>query len=97
MQDFGLQFVQPELVILIPVLYLIGMFLKFSHWIDDRSIPLYLGVAGVVLSAVVIFSTKAQSGLNWTQAIFASITQGILVAGMAVYTNQIVKQSTKDS
>ncbi len=97
MQEFGLQFVQPELVILIPVLYLIGMFLKSSRFIDDRSIPIYLGAVGVVLSAAVIFSTKAQNGMNWTQAIFAAITQGILVAGMAVYTNQIVKQSTKEN
>lgn len=97
MQEFGDRFIQPELMVLIPVLYLIGMFLKSSRWVDDRSIPLYLGAVGVILSAAVIFSTRAQNGMNWTQAIFASLTQGILVAGMAVYTNQIVKQSTKES
>lgn len=90
-----MDYVKPELLILVPVLYLIGMFLKSSKKIDDCNIPLYLGLIGILLSAVFLAATLGNNLSDVVQAIFASVTQGILLAGMAVYANQIVKQAGK--
>lgn len=89
-------YILPELLILVPVLYLIGYALKQNKRISDENIPLTLCLTGVVLAFLYILSTTP---LNSTQAvgtaIFAAITQGILVAGAAVLGNQIIKQGEK--
>lgn len=89
-------YILPELLILAPVLYLIGYALKQNKRIQDDNIPIVLCLTGVVLAFLYILSTTP---LNSTQAvgtaIFAAITQGILVAGAAVLGNQIVKQGKK--
>lgn len=90
------EFIKPELLILIPVLYLIGAGLKKSKKISDSLIPLILGGAGVLLSALWVFaSTKITGSKEIATAIFTSITQGVLVAGASVYANQIYKQISK--
>ena len=85
-------FIKPELMILIPVLYLIGIALKKIS-LPDKFIPLILGASGVILSAVYLLSvTQTISTRDVWNAIFAAITQGILCAGASVYANQIYKQ-----
>ena len=49
--------IKPELLVLIPVLYLIGMALKKSSVADTR-IPWILGVASVILSLLYILATS---------------------------------------
>ena len=49
--DYLTDYIKPELLILIPVLYLIGMGLKKSQSVADRKIPLILGACGVLLAA----------------------------------------------
>lgn len=89
-------FIKPELLILIPVLYLIGLAIKKST-IADKFIPLLLGGFGVALSALWVFATTDISGGKAAvMAIFTAITQGVLVAGASVYANQIYKQSKED-
>lgn len=89
-------YILPELLILVPVLYAIGYALKKNHKIADNNIPLILCGFGIFLSFLYLLSTTP---LNNTQqigmAIFAAITQGILVAAAAVLSNQIIKQSEK--
>lgn len=89
------EYIKPELLVLIPVLYLIGMAIKRSR-IDDRHIPVILGVCGVLLSALYLIATEQ---INGTQAVatafFTAVTQGILLAGASVYVNQIIKQEMK--
>ena len=82
-------YIKPELLVLIPVLYIIGEFIKKSK-INDIYIPLILGGTGVVLALVYVIGTSGFSVIN----IFAGITQGILCAGCAVYGDQIIKQGT---
>lgn len=79
------EYIQPELLILIPVLYLVGYALKKTTIISDKFIPVILGVVGTVL-AVCYGLTAGQFNL------FAAITQGILCAGASTYANQIYKQ-----
>lgn len=89
-------FIKPELMILIPVLYLIGIALKKTS-LSDKFIPLILGASGIILSTLYLLSvTQIVSTQDVWSAIFAAITQGILCAGASVYANQIYKQIKKD-
>lgn len=90
------EYVKPELLILIPVLYLVGLAIKKSN-IADKFIPLLLGVVGVLLSGLYLFATEDINGSQAVAtAIFTAITQGVLVAGASVYANELIKQAGKD-
>lgn len=88
-------FIRPELLILIPVLYFIGVSIKKSR-IRDTLIPFILGIAGVILAAIYIFAATEVQGVQAVfSAIFAALTQGVLCAAAAVYSNQLIKQAIK--
>ncbi len=90
------QYIKTELVILIPVLYLVGMALKKSR-IADKFIPTILGAVAVVLSTIWVMSSSDISGIqSWLSAVFTSITQGVLLAGASVYVNQLYIQTKKN-
>lgn len=90
------EFIKPELLILIPVLYFIGIAIKKSA-IKDNYIPLILGGIAIVLSGIYLFATDEIMGAQAiATAIFTAITQGILCAAASVYTNQIIKQAQKE-
>lgn len=92
--DFN-EFIKPELLILVPVLYLVGIGLKKSK-LSDRFIPFILGGIAIVLSAAWVVATSNISTLqDVASALFISITQGILSAGASVYANQLYVQSKK--
>ena len=89
------EFIKPELMVLVPVLYLIGNMIKDSH-ISDKYIPIYLGGISVTLSFLFIMATSAVGG--WQEAfaaLFSAFTQGVLCAGASVYMNQLIKQAGK--
>lgn len=89
------ELIKPELLILIPVLYLVGIGLKKSR-LTDNLIPLVLGGISIVLSAARVIATSDISTLkDVASAMFVSVTQGILSAGASVYINQIYVQSKK--
>lgn len=90
------EFIKPELLILIPVLYLIGTAIKKSK-IDDRFIPLILGAVGVLSAAVYVIATESlNSAQTIATAVFTAFTQGVLCAGASVYINQIIKQTKSE-
>ena len=89
------EFIRPESLVLVPVLYLIGAGLKQSEF-KDKLIPAALGLAGVLLSAMYIAATGTFAGAQDVIAgAFAALTQGVLCAGASVYVNQVVKQAGK--
>lgn len=89
------EFIKPELLILIPVLYVVGIGLKKSK-LSDTLIPLILGGIAIVLSAAWVIATSDISTLkDIAYALFISVTQGILSAGTSVYVNQLYVQSKK--
>ena len=89
------EFIKPELLILIPVLYVVGIGLKKSK-LSDTLIPLILGGIAIVLSAAWVIATSNISTLrDIAYALFISVTQGILSAGASVYVNQLYVQSKK--
>lgn len=87
-----LDFIRPELLTLIPLLYIVGMILKDAAFVRDNFIPLVLGGVGVVLAICYVCGDAATFSLT---AVATSVTQGILCAGVAVYGNQIFKQFKK--
>lgn len=82
-------YIKPELLVLVPVLYILGSILKNTKSVSDKYIPAILGVVGVVLSFIYVVSTEGVALIG----AFTAITQGILVTGVAVYVNQLFKQS----
>ena len=90
-------FVKPELLIVAVVLYFIGIWLKKSEVVKAKYIPLINGAIGIVICAIYVFATcTCITRQNIAQAVFTAITQGILVAGLSTYVNQIVKQTGKE-
>lgn len=89
-------YIKTELLILIPVLYFIGIGLKKSK-LPNKWIPVTLGVASVLLSAIWIVATTDIFGFREIAfAVFTAVTQGVLVAGASVYANQLYIQAKKE-
>ena len=95
--DFNIfnEFIKPEFMILIVVMYVVGMALKKTALIKDKFIPIILGVISILIVAIYLFATMS---LNTSQdilmLIYMAITQGILCAAGSVYANQVYKQLT---
>lgn len=89
------EFVKPELLILIPVLYLIGVGIKKTA-IKDKYIPFILGITSIVFCGLYTFATTdIHTSKEIAMALFTACTQGVLIAGTSVYANQIYKQIKK--
>lgn len=96
MIDVILPYVKPELIVVSIVLYFIGLGFKKSETIKDKYIPATLGFIGVVLCLVYVLATSELNGYrSILLAIFTAIVQGVLVAGLSNYANQLVKQAKK--
>lgn len=96
MMEQIMNYVKPELIVVAVVLYFVGAGLKKSEAVADKYIPIILGAVGVVLCAIWVLATcPIDTGQNIAMAIFTAIVQGILVAGLSTYVNQIIKQSQK--
>lgn len=91
-----MNYVQPELIVVAVVLYFIGMGLKKAEAVQDKYIPLILGGIGIALCALWVLATCAlASPQEIVMAVFTAIIQGILVAGLSTYVNQVIKQAQK--
>ena len=90
------EFIRPELLVLIPVLYFVGMGLKSAQAFADKHIPIALGAVGIALAALWVVATSTiASPQDGALAVFTAIVQGVLVAGASVYINQLIKQAQK--
>ena len=89
-----LDFIKPELLILIPILYALGLWLKASSF-PDKFIPLLLAGVGMLLATLHVFATVSAGAAGVAAQLFTGITQGLLCAAASVFANQIYKQSKK--
>lgn len=80
--DF-IKYITENALVLIPVLYIIGQVIKGIEKVADKYIPLILLPMGI-LGSIALSGVSADS-----------VIQGILVVGVTVYGNQLVKQVTK--
>ena len=91
-----MNYIKPELLVVAVVLYFCGMWLKNAEMVKDKYIPLILGIIGIVLCAIWVVGTNTfENEQSIIMAIFTAIVQGILVAGLSNYVNQIIKQKNK--
>ena len=92
-----MNYVKPELVVVAIVLYFIGMWLKKAETVTDKYIPIILGTVGIAICGIYVVATCRLSGVqNIAMAVFTAIVQGVLVAGLSTYANQIFKQLNKE-
>ncbi len=89
-----MELVRPEMLVLAPALYLIGMALKQAALFDNRYIPLGLGLFGAILGAAWLMVFRAE-GYDVAQSLLMGAVQGVLCAGLSVYANQMFKQLGK--
>lgn len=90
------EYVKPELLVVALVLYFIGLAIKNSEAVKGKYIPFILGGIGIFLATIWVIATSTFNG--WQSillAIFTAIVQGILVAALSTYIDQLVKQSKK--
>lgn len=93
-----LNYVKPELIVVAIALYFLGIALKNTEKVKDKLIPFILGAVGIVLAFIYVFATSAVSTYQDVLfAIFTAIVQGMLVAALSTYVNQLLKQSKKAS
>lgn len=91
-----IDFVKPELTIVVVVLWILGYFLKNAKTVKDNLIPFALLAVGVGVAALWVFATSALgTPQDFALALFAAITQGVTVTGVAVLGNQLIKQAQK--
>ena len=91
------EYIKPELLVLVLVLYLVGFGLKKTEKVNDKYIPLILGAIGIVIALIYTLATSLFNGYQSVlMMIFTALVQGILVAALAVYGNQVVKQVKKE-
>lgn len=91
-----MDYIRPELIIAALVLYFVGEGLKQSRVVKDEYIPAILGICGIVLCGLWVFATSDFSDFqDVVLAVFTTFVQGILVAGLSTYVNQIIKQNRK--
>lgn len=89
-------YIQPELLILVPVLWFVGLGFKYWKKFDNKFIPVVLGAIGIVLALLYTMAhTDALTFHTACLVVFTSIVQGILCAGGAVYIDQLYKQAHK--
>lgn len=92
-----INYIKPELIVVAIALYFIGMAVKQSETIADKYIPSILGIAGIAICSIYVVATcTIGTGQDIAMALFTAIVQGILVAGLSNYVNQLIKQSGKE-
>lgn len=85
------EYIKPELLILIPVLFFIRMGLTKTD-LQEKYILLILGAIGIALSGLWVIGTCRISVIG----VFTAITQGILCAGISVLLSQLYAKTRKN-
>ena len=88
-------YISPELLVLVPALFLVGMAIK-RFGSDDRVIPLVLGLIGMLLACLYGLATM-KGGDSVAMVLFTCLLQGIFCAAGAVYSHQCYHQMQKES
>lgn len=79
-----LNYVVQEGLVMIPVLFIVGEIVKGTELPSNKWIPLVLLVVSIGFTPVVLGAYNANN-----------IVQAVLVAGVTVFGNELIKQSSK--
>ena len=89
------EYIKPELLSLLPLLYIIGETLKKSS-VSDWKIPFILGLTGIALATVWLVACGVpESADGLVKLVACGAAQGLLCAGATVYAHNLVKQYGK--
>lgn len=88
-----LEFIRPELFILVVFLWCLGLFLKKAPWFRaEWTIPFILLGISIIFTIVYIAIVLAEGFLP--EVIITGIIQAVIIAALAVYGNELIKQGT---
>ena len=79
-----LNYVVQEGLVMIPVLFIIGEIVKGTELLSNKWIPLVVLVISVAFTPLVLGTYTADN-----------IVQAVLVAGVTVFGNELIKQTSK--
>lgn len=85
------KFILENMLILVGVLYVLGMFLKATPKVPDWLIIWILLPVGII-AAIVYAGFGLDQGFT-PQAVTINVVQGVLITGVAVLINQLIKQT----
>ncbi len=87
------EFIQPELFILVIFLWCLGLFLKKAPWFTaEWMIPfILLGVSLII--TIVYIAIVAGKGFT-SVVIVTGVIQAVIIAAVAVFSNELIKQAT---
>ena len=85
------EFVKPELLVIAVLCYILGVFLKNAAFFADKWIPFAVLVFGIVM-AILYIAIMLDTGFI-PKTILGGFIQGILCAALAVFANQLYKQT----
>jgi hypothetical protein len=89
--QIAVEYIKPELFILVFVLWYIGTLLKKSHKIEDWAIPFILMVISIIMALSWVLIT---SGIT-PMATWVGIMQGFVIAAVEGQAYQYFKQFTE--
>lgn len=88
-----LEFIRPELLILVIFLWCLGLFFKKAPWFQEEwAIPFILLFIGLIITIVYIAIVLGEGFLP--EVIIMGIIQGVIIAALAVFGNELIKQGT---
>ena len=79
-----LDYIVQEGLVMIPVLFIIGEIVKGTELLSNKWIPLVILIVSVGFTPLVLGAYTADN-----------IVQAVLVAGVTVFGNELIKQSSK--
>ena len=80
-----LKYVVQEGLVMIPVLFIIGEIVKGTELLSNKWIPLVVLVISVAFTPLVLGTYTADN-----------IVQAVLVAGVTVFGNELIKQTSRE-
>lgn len=80
-----LNYIVQEGLVMIPVLFIIGEIVKGTELLSNKWIPLVVLVISIGFTPLVLGSYTADN-----------IVQAVLVAGVTVFGNELIKQSSRE-
>jgi hypothetical protein len=88
------ELIKPELFLLVPFCWVLGLFLKNTEKFQDKRIPSVLWGIGVLFSFLYL-QFMIEGDYELPQRIIAAFVDGTFIAGLAVFGSQQVKQLQK--
>lgn len=80
--------IMAQYLVLVPFLYIVGLFLKKWNDHDDRLIPTTLALLGIIMGVVITYSSNTEPTIA---DVVNGIIQGVFCSGMSVFGNELVK------